>query len=64
VRLAGPVLVDVLAKIIDEGKESLYIQRLDAAGGTDISDLKRMVDAGLANEYKQLGDFEASTLPE
>ena len=61
--------MDVLAKLINEGKESLYIKRLDAPPGTDIFDLKHVVDTGLANsvgcltaEYKQLGDIRSIDL--
>ncbi len=39
--------MDVLAKLIDEGKESLCVQRLDSTAGADIFNFELMVDIGL-----------------
>ena len=52
--LSGPFFMDILTKLIDEGKESLCIQLLDSAPGADIFNFEHMVDIGFGHEHKQL----------
>ena len=54
---AGPVSVDVLAKFIDKGQKSFGIDNFHQATGTDIPDLKYVINMGLGDKYEQLGNI-------